>query len=205
MWQRRPLVTSYRIMWVAIPAVFLAVVAYLLFVQPAGGRFAEVDRREVRLATDAPDDLGQQHPSQPPEPSQLNVEDAEVTVASADGYLKMHLWADRLAKDGPAYAVEGGLMQFETENGDTLLIEITSADYRTDDDIMTITGELRGIVEREQLQFTAREVVWDQRGNKLLARQVGLAGPVVNVTGQEMELDMLTGIVRFNGQVKAGL
>lgn len=190
-------------MWVGIPLLFVAVVLYLLFVQPASSRFADVDSSEVRLATDDEEDLRPQHPSRPPEPSKLNVEDAEMTVASADGYLKMHLWADNVAKNGPEMSVKGGLMQFETDNDDTLLIELTEAKYRTDEDVLTITGELRGIVEREQLQFTARKVIWDQKASVVRAEEVELTGPVGVVVGKNMELDMLTGIIKFNGQVKA--
>ncbi len=192
-------------MWVTLPLLFLAAVIYMLFFQPTSGRFAEVDQKEVRLATDSEDQLRPQHPSRPPEPSKLNVEDAEMTVASADGYLKMHLWADNLAKDGPEMSVKGGLMQFETDNNDTLLIELTEAKYRTDSDVLTITGELRGIVQREQLQFTARKVVWDQHASTVRAEQVELTGSVGEVVGENMELDMLTGIIKFDGPVKARL
>jgi hypothetical protein len=192
-------------MWVILPALFLAGVFIVLFVMPAGDQFTKVAANQVRLANEAPDEPRQQTPSQPPEPSSVDVSKAEMTIASADGYLKLHLWADSVRKDGGTVQVADGLMQFEMENRDTLLLELTDARYEETDDSLHIAGELRGIVEKEQLQFTAREVEWDRQKNTILARQVVLSGPVVNVTGDEMEFDMLTGIIQFHGPVRAGL
>jgi hypothetical protein len=205
MWQRRPIVTAYRVLWVILPALFLAGIFYALFFMPADSRFTRVDPAEVRLANEAPDEPRQQTPASPPEPSKVDVDSAEMTIASADGFLKMHLWADTLQKDGPLVKVTGGLMQFDTEHGDTLLLSLTDASYQMEQEVLHITGELRGVIKKEQLQFTAREVRWDRATSKIVAQQVELSGPVVNVTGDEMEFDMLTGILKFNGPVRAGL
>jgi hypothetical protein len=172
---------------------------------PPDEQYSEVRASEVRLATDEPDEPREQEARRPPEPSRIEVSDAELTIASADGYLKMHLWAKNVNKNGTTYDIADGVMRFQLENRDTLQLELSDARYATGDNSLHVQGELRGTIIEEQLQFTASSLSWDRRESKIHASEVWLRGPVVDVRGEDMVFDLVTGIISFNGPVSAAL
>ena len=199
------LITPYRLFWGV--AIFIAalIIWLLLFVYPAPPVFTEVDPSQVTsvVAEQSPArelTLGERAGA-----LKADVRGMDMLVRSSDGSLIMQLWAKEAAKDGDRYHIDEGVLKFMLENRDTLLLKVTDAVYQYSSGVARVTGSLVGHIPEGDQYFGAEELSWSQDYQCVTARAVKYAGPHIEVTGEEMTIDLGNGRVSFAGAVEASI
>ncbi len=141
-------------------------------------------------------------------PLNLNAEGAELNISSSDGSLIMRLWADSVRKEGPDINVAEGVLQFEMSEGSSLLVRVSSCLINIeDDDLMTVSGDIKGNIRGTGQYFSGSHLSWDRSGNAIEVDEVYYVGPNIEVRGERMtvELDPDNLRVTFDGPVEAGV
>jgi hypothetical protein len=205
MHERPPLITPYRILWSAAIVVVVALMVWLVRRDP-GPAYEPVRLGELKSSVlrDGPHEASIDERA-----SALSAElgDAEISVHSSDGKVKMRLWADEARKKAGHYTLKQGALQFEMSDaghGNTVLLKVSDATYRREAGVVRVSGTLVGHVVGGNHFFSAEELVWDQSVALVTARRVHYVGPALDISGDSMTIDMATGKVQFDGPVEAG-
>jgi len=194
------LVTGYRVMWLSFVVLFIGITLWL------GYSFSppRVDPENIKSA------VKKQNP--PPQtiqqragPLSAEMEGLDLVLSSSEGDLRMRLWAEKAHKEGNRFTISDGVLQFVTENQNTLLLEVDDGIYTQDDGVARIAGSIKGILSGSEQFFEATNVEWNQSENELRAGSVTFRSPMFEITGDEMLFDLLTGEVEFTGPVTAGV
>jgi hypothetical protein len=135
----------------------------------------------------------------------LSLGDAQLSLASADGKLKMRVWAESGDKEGSYYKISEGVMEFSKAEQESLIIKVSGADYRMEQGIAYVKGTLTGYVESNRQYFTAEELSWNPAKHQVTAKRVTFRSPHIEVMGEDMTVDLETGTVEFSGPVEAGI
>jgi hypothetical protein len=203
--RRARLFSVYWLSWAAVLLSFGLAVWWVLAVWLHGPRFTEVKPEEVRsTAVPAPNPESQSI-GDTSGPLKMNVKQAELSLSSGDGALKMRLWAAEAGKQGDYYNIDEGTLEFTMKDRNTLLLRVTDAEYRRERGVATVSGTLVGSIEGTGQYFSAERLSWDQAGHTVTTETVRYVGPHVDVTGQQMRIDMNTGTVTFEGPVEAAI
>jgi hypothetical protein len=201
----RQLFNAYRLFWLAAVLLFAAAIWWLLMRVTATPPFTAVSPEDVQST-----EVAEQNPPEPSieklaGPLSIDVEQAELSLSSADGQLKMRVWADSARKKGDLYELNEGALQFSLKDRSTLLLRVSDAQYRYEAGVAYVSGTLVGSIIGTEQYFSAEKLSWDQVQSTVTAETVRYAGPHVEVTGTKMIIDLVTGKIRFDGQVQAAI
>lgn len=195
----------YRIFWLTMVAAFAVLVYWLLFVKPAGPEYTEVNPEEVRNT--AISDSPEKEPTigQRVDPLQLNAEGAELSISSSDGSLIMRLWAKSAVKKKQVFSLDDGALEFMMNSGTTLLVHVSSCEFRRKEDLITVQGNITGSISGTGQYFSGKRLSWDRNQKFVTADEVTFVGQKIEVHGQKMHINMETSEVTFEGPVEAGV
>lgn len=140
-----------------------------------------------------------------PEPARAYLEQAELSVASPDGSLRLDVRATEAHKEGSRYRLKQGLISFRSENADQLELTISDGTYLLEAGVAYIEGSLSGRVLGTNQQFEAQRLRWNQMSNAVLAEAVRLRGDNFAVAGERMRIQLPQGLIEFDGPVTATL
>ncbi|MCC7479357.1 hypothetical protein IT575_13005 [bacterium] len=140
---------------------------------------------------------------------QLGLQDAQLSITSADGSVSMTLWADEGEKDAGSYRIKTGALLFSTrkagEEEETVLIRVTDASFVREAGTAKVRGTLTGRIYESDQYFTAQEIYWDKDSSTVTAHAVRYIGPSVEVSGSKMRINLQDKSVVFEGPVEAGI
>lgn len=190
--------------WALILLALGAGVYYTLFAPGAGKGLPDISP-EAMQKSEFSDSPQEQSVDEQARGLKVGLDEAQITLSSGDGQLKMRMWATKGEKEGATYKVKDGVLQFALENKDTLILKVSDAEYRVEQDIAYVKGTLTGYLVGSQQFFSAAELAWDQQGKAVTAKKVTYTGPHAVVSGEEMQVDLATGEVHFKGPVEAGI
>jgi len=202
----RRFLSGYRVFWLAFLALLAGSLYYGLFIRESADILPPIDIAQVQMEepggqTSKPgENLDEQA-----QDLRVDLEEAEITLSSGDGKLKMRIWADKGERDGQNYSITEGALQFALESRDTLILKVSDATYRRSESLALVEGELTGYIVGSQQYFSASSIIWDPRGKSVSATRVTYSSPHLEVTGDEMSMNLETGEVRFAGPVEAGI
>jgi hypothetical protein len=199
------LFNGYRLAWLAVLVAFGLLLWLILARWTAWPLFTEVDPSEVR-SSEAEEET-QQQPSieKLAGPLTIEVEQAELSLSSTDGELKMRVWADQARKEGDRYQLDEGALQFSLKDRNTLLLRVTDAEYRLEAGVAHVSGTLIGSIVGTEQYFSAERLSWNQVEGTVNAEIVRYIGPHCEVTGAAMQIDLASGQIKFNGPVQAAI
>jgi hypothetical protein len=198
---RRGIVTGYRVVWAVLLAGFVALVWWLIATAPA----ERILPGELQSASEDPragssptidDTIGA---------TNLSLKGAELTVSSSDGKMKLRVRADSGRKERGLYSIEEGSLQFTLGERDTLVLRLNNATYRREAGVVKVAGTLLGHITDGDQYFKAAELSWDQSSNTVRTSEISYVGPGFEVSGEQMSIDLPTGVVHFHGPVEMGI
>ena len=185
--------------------LFAASVYWVLFLRPRDPDSTRVSPQEVQSPVIDQANPPEQQVSKRPDPVNVDVNGASLTLSSSDGSLQMRVWADTAAKQGTNFDIKQGAMQFVMENRDTLLLRVNDASMSTVSNVVKVSGSIVGRLVSGGQFFSANKLRWDQDLKRVEVSEVHYVGPGVEVTGKLMLIDLATSEVTFQGPVKAGI
>jgi len=204
------IVTSYRLTWLVLLALIVAATLWLAL----GRRVAPVAPADVKPSIAAPDDLAQQYQEEPFADLIVNMTELELSLSSSDGSLKVRIWARRAEKNETGYAIEDGVLQFALEQRSALLLHVQDAVFTTATDTVEMSGSLVGHVTGSDQFFEATRLTCDLNGTVtdtdevvylVYTDKVVYRAPNIDVSGERMILELPSGVVKFEGEVEAGV
>lgn len=193
-----------RLRWLAIILLLGCAVWYGLFLLPSNMRrikLAEVQTNEPGAQTSEPE----KSIDEQAEGMRMNVNNAQITMSSGDGQMKMRMWAESGDKNGDVYGIDQGALQFALESRDTLILKVTDGKFTQKKESAQVEGTLIGYIVGSQQFFSASTLTWDPNGRLVTATRVTFSSPHMEVTGDRMTINLETGEVRFEGPVEAGI
>lgn len=195
----------YLLIWGAVLAAFASLLWLAVYVWLQGAEFTTVKPEEVQ-STAVPEST-RKEPSieEQAGPLKVGVSEAQLSLSSGDGQLKMRVWADQALKEGGQFSIDEGALQFTLQDHNTLLLRVSDADYRQESGVAHVSGTLIGSIEGTGQYFLAESLSWDQAQLYVTAEKVRYIGPHVDVTGEKMQIDLATGEVSFLGPVEGAL
>jgi len=202
---RAPLLSVYWLFWAAVLLSFGLAVWWVVAVWLHGPKYTQVKPEEVQSNVLPAPDRSPQNIGETASPLKINVNQAELSLSSGDGQLKMRLWAAKANKIEDYLTIDEGVLQFTMKDHNTLLLRVTDAEYRLNRSLATVTGTLIGSIEGTGQYFSADQLSWDQAEHTITTKTVRYVGPHVDVTGQQMSINMDTGVVTFEGPVEAAI
>lgn len=198
-------INSYRLFWLVVVLLFGISIYWGLFIRPRDPASTRVRKEEVQLPVIDQANPPEQSVSKRPNPVNVDVNGASLTLSSSDGKLQMRVWADKAAKQGTEYEIKQGALQFVMENRDTLLVRVNDASMSTVSNMVTVSGSIIGRLVSGGQYFAAQKLKWDRDQKRVRVSEVRYIGPGVEVSGKSMSIDLATGEVNFQGPVEAGI
>lgn len=217
----KALITRYRIGWLLLVALFVIAVVWLVVVSSP----APVAPGDVRSAVQVENPPAQtvQEGTRMLQRLKANMTELQLTVSAGEGQLRLRIWAAAARKDGSRYAIEDGLLQFEMENRDTLLLRVEDAVLQYDQraellaaaldslwwlrtpsaGALRVNGSLTGLIVGTDQYFEATGLLWDQLSSQIRTSTVTYRAGGIEVDGERMCLDLVTGEITFEGPVEA--
>jgi len=217
------LITRYRIGWLLLVGLFAIVVVWLVVL----GSPPPVAPGDVRSAVESENPPAQRLKSEDQMLERLKADmtELELTISAGEGQLRLRVWAAAASKDGARYEIDDGLLQFEMESRDTLLLRVEDGalEYsakalelaRTLESlwwmrppqtgVLWVNGARTGRSVGTEQHFETTGLVWDQFTGQIRTATVEYRAGGVAVSGQCMCLDLLTGEINFEGQVEASV
>jgi hypothetical protein len=226
------LITRYRVRWLLLVALFVIVVAWLVVIS----RPAPVAPGDVRSAVHSENPPAQRLEGEEEmlERLKANMTELELTVSASEGQLRLRVWAAAARKDETRYEIDDGLLQFEMENRDTLLLRVEDAlltldprltrMFSTLDSLWWMSTPVAGLLRVERSltgiiierrspgqeagtnsYFEATGLLWDGIHGMINAGSVTYSAGDIEVNGQSMLLNLRTGEINFEGAVEASL
>lgn len=219
----KALITRYRISWLLVVGLFVIVVVWLVVVSSP----SPVAPGDVRSAVESENPPAQRLKSDDEmlERLKANMTELELTVSAGEGQLRLRVWAAAAKKEGSRYEIDDGLLQFEMESRDTLLLRVEDGalEYSTHalqlarmleslwwldpppTGVLWVNGALTGRIVGTDQYFEATGLIWDQFSGQIRTDTVEYRAGGVEVNGQCMCLDLLTGEINFEGAVEASV
>jgi len=194
-------VTAYRLTWLAMLAIVVAITLWLAL----GRRVEPVSPEDVRPSIATPVNLTQEYQKEPFADLIVNMSELELSLNSSDGSLKLRIWARKAEKNETGYEIEDGALQFEMAEGSVLELHVQDATFTAATDIVELSGSLTGHVTGSDQYFAATKLTWKLDGTLIRTDKVVYRAPNIDVSGERMTLDLASGEVRFEGQVEAGV
>ena len=116
------LITRYRVRWLLLVALFVIVVAWLVVVSSP----SPVAPGDVRSAVQSENPPAQRLKGEGEMLERLKADmtELQLTISAGEGQLRLRVWAAAAKKEGTRYEIDDGLLQFEMENRDTLLLRV---------------------------------------------------------------------------------
>jgi hypothetical protein len=194
-------ITRYRITWLLMLAAVVAVTLVLVFSRSVPPVSIEDVKPSVYRANK-------------PEPEYqeerfadliIDMNELEISLSSSDGSLKVRIWAREAVKNQAGYAIADGVLQFAMEERSTLLLRVQDAVFTLATGEVNVSGSLVGHVTGSDQYFEAQKLSWFQDESLIHTDKVTYRAPSIDVSGERMTLDLETGVVRFEGAVKAGV
>lgn len=198
-------INAYRVFWLAAVLLFAISVYWVLFVRPRDPASTRVKPEEVQSPVIDQANPPEQSVSKRPDPVNVDVNGASLTLSSSDGTLQMRVWADAAAKQGTNFEIKQGALQFLMANKDTLLMRLNDASMSTVSNVVQVNGSIIGRLVNGGQYFSANKLRWDQSQKRVEVSEVRYIGPGVEVTGKSMSINLATGEVTFQGPVEAGI
>lgn len=198
-------INAYRVFWLAVVLLFGISVYWVLFIRPRDPASTRVKPEEVQSPVVDQANPPEQSVSKRPDPVNVDVNGASLTLSSSDGTLQMRVWADAAAKQGTDFEIKQGALQFVMSNKDTLLMRVNDASMSTVSNVVQVSGSIIGRLVNGGQYFSAKKLRWDQNQQRVEVSEVRYIGPGVEVTGKSMSIDLATGEVTFQGPVEAGI
>jgi hypothetical protein len=212
------IVTAYRLTWLVMLAIVVAITLWLAL----GRRVAPVAPEDVKPSIAKPEALTQEYQEEPFADLIVNMSELELSLSSSDGKMKLRLWATRAEKNETGYAIEDGVLQFAIEERSNLMLHVQDATFTTATDTVELSGSLVGHVmsgtdeenQEPDQYFEATKLTWKLDGTTtdtgeivwyVYADKVVYRAPKIDVSGERMILELPSGKVRFEGQVEAGV
>ena len=195
------LVTRYRITWLMLLVLAIAVTLLLIF----GRSVTPVASTDVKPSIITKNQPEQQYEEEPFADLIVNMTELELSLSSSDGALKVRIWARQAEKNQAGYAIADGVLQFAMEERSTLLLRVQNAEFAMATGEVAVSGSLVGHITGSSLFFETQELIWRQDENRINTAKVTYRAPNIEVTGERMTLDLETGVVRFEGAVEAGV
>jgi hypothetical protein len=202
---RQGWLSAYRLIWAGAALAVVALVAWLVSRDP-GSAYEHAVPGELKSSVEKvkPRELSIDESASA---LQAELGDAEISVRSSDGKVKMRLWADEARKSAGHYTLKEGALQFDMSDGgvdNSVVLRVSDATYRREAGVVRVSGSLVGHVIGGNHYFAAEELYWDQSEARISARRVHYVGPALDVSGDSMSIDLATGQVDFTGPVEAG-
>ena len=217
------LITRYRVRWLLLVALFVIVVAWLVVVSSP----SPVAPGDVRSAVQSENPPAQRLKGEGEMLERLKADmtELQLTISAGEGQLRLRVWAAAAKKEGTRYEIDDGLLQFEMENRDTLLLRVEDGalEYsahalqlaRTLESlwwmkppstgVLEVNGALTGLIVGTDQVVEATGLIWDQFSGQIRTDTVEYRAGGVEVSGQCMCLDLLTDEIYFEGAVEASL
>jgi hypothetical protein len=204
--KRGPIITRYGLAWLAAALVVCATVAWALFLRP-GSRGSPVPLDEIKLEASETDSGSEKEQSIDEQAAalQLGLKDADLSITSDDGSVRMQVWFEEGEKKGAEFSIRSGAVLFAARDKPTVIIRVTDGSFRREAGRAQIKGTLTGYVSEGPQFFTAKELYWDRASEVITATQVRYVGPNFEVAGSEMTVDLITKQVEFDGPVELGV
>lgn len=200
--------SAYAILWFLLLLGLGGLVWWKVFLARAPESLGPVNPAEVKTeALGAAEAMpGQpQAASERPEPTRAYLDEAELSVASPDGSMRLELKAREAEKEGGNYRLKQGQISFREENTDKLELTISDGTYLLESGVAYIEGSLSGRIPGTSQRFEARRLRWSQTSNAVLAEAVRLHGDNFSVSGERMRIQLPDGLIEFEGPVTATL
>jgi hypothetical protein len=202
MWQRSRQFRLYGVIAILAIALGFVLLYYWLFVWP-DPRFPAPAPEDIQ--SDAEDNSRAQSLDEEFGKTKITLRDANLSVASEDGQMRMQLWLEEGSKRPGGYSLDQGVLEFNMNSGERLILRVTDARYAPSGKTITVEGKLIGWLELSDRYFEAERITWDQRSRSITAFAVRYVDEGVSVSGGEMKLDMTSGRIDFTGPVEAQL
>lgn len=193
--------TLYRLGWLGLLVLAVAVTLWLVFGRPA----APVDLADVKPKYASPEAAAPKIQEEPFADLILSMNEMELSLSSSDGSLKVRMWASKAEKNETGYSLEDGVLQFAMEDHNTLMLRVQEATFTTATDTVELSGSLVGHVTGSDQYFEATKLTWNRNETVIHTDKVVYRAPNIDVSGERMTLDFTTGVVSFEGEVQAGI
>ena len=204
----RGILNSYRIAWIVVILLFGTAIWWFALRSPEARRHAgSVSSEQVKLLRDTELEPEETKPGslEDSAPKDIQVDNADVVIVGQEGDVEMRLWVKTGTRDGSTFKLIEGTMQFLLKDKRTLLLRITDGSFASEEGRVRVEGSITGNVDGTSQYFEARQLVWSEHSNQVETHSVRYIGPYVDVTGDNMIIDVETGQVFFDGPVTAGI
>lgn len=195
------LVTRYRITWIVMLALAIAVTLALVFCRSV----IPVPMEDVKPSVQNAAQSEQQYEEEPFADLIVNMTELELSLSSGDGSLKVRIWAREAEKNLTGYSISDGVLQFAMEERSTLMLRVQDAIFTLATGEVEVSGSLVGHITGSSQYFEAQKLTWRQDENLIHTAKVLYRAPSIEVSGEHMNLDLETGVVQFEGAVEAGV
>jgi hypothetical protein len=194
-------VTGYAVAWTGLAAGFVVGLWLLLTRLPA----EQLRPGELEPLTRVPNERSGPTIDDELSATDLTLGDAELTVSSSDGKLRMRVLIHTGRKERGLYTIEEGALQFSLGDKETLLLRLNNATYQREAGVARVRGTLVGYIAEGGQYFKAEELAWDRSSSSVTTEEVRYVGPSLEVTGERMRVNLETGVVKFEGPVEVGI
>jgi len=177
----------------------------MLFIKPSNPIFTEVDPGAVKSNAINDDPITTTTLEERMGNVGVDVDGVDFSLSSPDGELILRLWAKQGCKEGKIFALAEGVMMFSLPEHDSLLLKLSDSLFSTETDTVEISGTITGEVLGTGQFFEAQELHWRLDKQQVSANKVIYRGPNIDVSGEQMTLDLATGEIAFEGLVEAGV
>ncbi len=188
-----------------IMAVFCAFIWWMLFVKPANPIFTEVDPGAVKINSIDDDPIEIADINKRMGDVGVQVGGVDFSLSSRDGELILRLWAKEGGKVGNTFTLEEGVILFSLPEHDALLLKLSDSKFTSEIGTVEISGTITGEVLGTGQFFQAQELHWRLDEQQITANKVVYRGPNIDVSGEQMNLNLETGEISFEGLVEAGV
>lgn len=188
-----------------ILVLFCGFVWWMLFVTPANKIFTEVEVSQIKSQAIPDKPIKIETIQERIGKVDFDVDGVDFSLSSMDGELILQLWAKKGAKEGKTFSLAEGVILFSFPERDSLLLKLSDSKFSTQTDTVEISGTITGEVLGTGQFFEAQELHWRLDEKQITASKVIYRGPNIDVSGEQMTLNLATGEISFEGLVEAGV
>jgi len=197
--------SAYAILWVLLLLLLGGATWWMVFKAKPPASLKPVRSEEVKVDALEGSDAEPVEAEKRPEPQEAFLDQAELSISSADGSTKLELLASEARKDGQHYDLKEGRISIHTEQVDQLRLTVSDGTYDEREGVAYVEGTLQGEILGTGQRFTAERLRWDEQTNTVQAEAVRLTAGNFEVSGERMQIQLPGGLVVFDGPVSASL
>ncbi len=183
---------SYAITWSLAAIVVLALIGLVFFFRPPPHKQMVIDPNAY---TPAEKRLEQERKQAGTNPlldnlPDVNVKGTEIVLSSEDGQVKMRLSSGEVFSREGVVKLPAARVEFFFGEQQKLNIAAKDLTYTVKEETAEVLGELSGEIPAMKLRFTAKGLVWDKRGSKMILKQAIISDPSFTATAKDISVDI---------------